>query len=274
MILQIDAYDPLEEESRGENYFTKKDIKWVFLALVAIGIILTPVFMMLKKDRDRHLCIQNMRGLYQAMLLYGENNDARLPPLYAHTPDKAPIVDSKGRAFTWVSLVQGYLSERTSANCPAADKLENTPTQHPTKSALTIQSSYGMVSVLSAYASGSIPNENQTILVAESINGGAADSFDPKKLPGTNSPDGFSIAYDDSNEWPTAKSQSMTRLAFYDSAKGDFNDQTQGRHGPYIHGVTAAGGLVPIKGFMSKVKRLGPGKELVGIWTTPPQTQQ
>lgn len=272
MILTTDPYDPQAAEDGGHrpNYFTKKDLRNLAIIAPFVFALFVPMYYYYKKGRDRHVCKSNIFGTYKSILLYAENCDGRLPPLYAKNPDGSPVIDEKGRVFTWVSLVEGYQNGRTSASCPSAHEEENCPTQSQDSSKVTLQSSYGMYGVLSAYPRDSIPNETKTVLIAETSDKGSLNTFDPHKLPGSPTHDGFAIGFDDGNEGATEKTKYVTRLAFEGTGGGKFKDDGITRHDGGIWAITAGGHLLSLKPDQAEVKRLGKGRELIDHWTTPP----
>lgn len=265
MILSATPYDPDEPEgsSRASEYITPKDLRRLGLALIPIALLLIPVYLTLRENANRHVCSGNFKAMYDAMAIYASLYDDRFPPAFAESAPGKPLLDDRGRPFTWASLVFDSMSRRYGFRCPSAKSEENAVAQHPTVSAETLVTSYGLYVALSARPKSFIDRPSQTALIAETANKGARGTLNPHPLDG---PDGFLIGYDTGNDEPTPQTKYVTRLAFYDSAGGKFALGGGGRHGGRIHVLYADGQLGLITPPAARVEHLPPN--LAGLWST------
>jgi prepilin-type processing-associated H-X9-DG protein len=180
------------------------------------------------------------------------------------------LLDERGRVYSWASLLQEHMPERRSFTCPSAQPAENVPTQHPTDSAKSLATSYGVYVPMALRQRSFIANPSQTVLISETSNRGANDTFDPVPLPGRGGGpapvSGFVIAYDDGNQRHTNETAFVTRLAFPGSAGGKFEREGRSRHRNGIHALFADGRLGILTPPMARVEHLSP--ELTGLWQT------
>jgi type II secretory pathway pseudopilin PulG len=285
MILAAHVYDPDAEEGRRHTgHFTKKDLKVILVIVAILLVLLLPVYKLLKRQRDNHLCTQNLVAIGTAMDLYANDNNDRFPPIYVtaeNTP--APMVFKDGSVFTWVSLLSRYMSARASFVCPAAEDAENVKNENGDSSPgkpRTIGSSYGMYGALSAFPRASIPTLSSTALVCDTANDGAADSYDPMPLTDQNGkvlPDGFMVGLDNYNFPPEAfpsrkvfgSSTLPTRLAYPGTKKGSFEPKGDSRHLGGIHFLMADLHLKTIAPDGAIVTRTGKKGEIRGLWAVP-----
>ena len=276
ILFQTETYDPNTpdgaEPSAGSQYLSRKDAKWVALILVILGLFAIPIYHVMLDGRNEHICRQNMSQVSKALGVYAEEHDGRYPPLFVTGSNGSPAHDEKGRSYTWVSLLKDGMNTRSSFDCPAADDSEKAHSQHPSDSSLTIDSSYGMYSPYSAFAIAEIANPEQVIIVSETANHGANNTYNPlpyKTADGTEVPnDGFVIGFNDSNTDITRQASHVTRLAFGDTAKGDFTLQKAGRHSKGVWALTASGEAMMISPPTAALDLLIPGRPQ-GRWAVP-----
>lgn len=272
LFLAIPASDEDREDGPKSSYVSAKDVKWVTIALVILGIALLPVFDILKKTRDSSLCISQLRKISSAITQYAENNDQRFPPVVQVGPGSpgAPYVQDNS-IYSWVSLVQ-RLDPTINFVCPAAKDDEKVPNQitDREKGKLVIDSTYGMYAAYSGAPISSI-ERSTTFLIAETSNFGSQGSFDPVKFTDPDKKpipyDGFAIGWNNSNSEPGPTTRSVTRLAFRKSADGNFGS-AYGRHGDIIHALTVDGQAATLRPSEAQVHSLG--GQLSGRWATPP----
>lgn len=275
MILTTDPYDPHEDRPRSSgSHLSKKELKNLAIGFVVFLIVVWPLWSLMKGNSDRALCQKNFQAMSVAMGAYLAIHDERFPPLFATDSNDAPLLDDKGRPFTWCSLLQPYMSERANFVCPAASEEEAVQGQAGTSSA-TLASTYGMFVPYGGYFKDTITNLDQIVLIAETSNHGAADSYNPQPFIGADgkpvTQDGFVIGFDDDNWVPSADSQSVTRLAFPGTSEGKFEKDGPRRHRSGIIVLFGDGRTGKLKSMTpdgAQLKRLGPN--IVGAWTVPP----
>lgn len=276
ILFQTEAYDPNvpegSEPSAGSQYLSRKDVKWIGLILVVLGLFMIPIYHIMLDGRNEHLCRQNLSQITKALGVYSEEHDGRYPPLFVTGSNGSPYMDDKGRSYTWISLLQDGMNKRSSFECPAAEETEAAKNQHPSTSKETILSTYGMYSPYSAFSIAEIANPEKVIIIAETSNHGSKGSYDPspfKTADGTVvANDGFVIAFDDSNTDITRQSKKVTRLAFPETADGNFKSQGPGRHSKGIWGLTSSGEAIQLTQESAVLDLLSPGRPQ-GRWAVP-----
>lgn len=243
----MSAYDvELErtDEKAKSPYLTKKDIARLMLGIAIAMVLLYPVYVLLMGNAKKKMCSANFGQMYKAISLYAAENNDRLPPVYVTSETDAPLVEKNG-AYTWVSLVDGFAKDPSVFTCPAAESGSGTKVYSSIKGSINL--TYGMYAPLGGEPLDQIDDPHQSVLLAETNNMGAENTYDPltfKDKSGQVVPyDGFIIGFDDSNSLPTAKTKKITRLAFPETANGDFKPKGLGRHRDGIHFVTADGRL-------------------------------
>jgi len=240
-----DAYDPQateEEASSKSQHMTFKDIRVLGVVILVTALILYPVYQMGRKKSEKAQCVNNLKAMGDAIALYANDHDDGLPVLFREE-NGVPAVNKRGLPYTWVSDISKYMNKRASFRCPSADEKEVVYVEDPTDSKLKIPCTYGMYAAYSGYKTFNIDLPERTVLLAETSNQGAMTSFDPlpfKDKDGKPIPDGFVIGWSDSNLQGGPASKSPTRLAFRDSANGDFS-KAAGRHDEGIHALVASG---------------------------------
>lgn len=269
-------YDPQDEEGRSSTgYVTRKDLRAVIFVVILLGVLGTPVYHVLKKQRDQHLCTQNLATISKAVELYAADNEDQFPPICMTDLRGTPLMFNHGPR-TWVSLTQRY-AKNLSYKCPAADQSE-VVVNEPSAMGPTIESTYGLYGALAAQPKSAIANPGLVGLIGDTSNGGALDSYDPRPFVGNNGqkiPDGFLIGLDSSNFTPLDNSRkdltaakAVTRLAFRGAKDGKFGKDTTARHDEGVNVVTADGHLLQLKpGAALVTQRAGTGP--TGTWGVP-----
>jgi hypothetical protein len=283
MILSTSAYDPEEEEGRRRpSHFTRKDFKIMSVIGVLVIIILIPVYIYLKQQRDSAICSRNLESIGKAMELYANDFSDRFPPTcFTDSTGEHAQVFNKTEVFSWVSLLSGYMNARSSFVCPSATQEENSFNYNPAggkDKPKVIESSYGMYAALATQPRGSVQNLSDAALICDSSSNGANGTFDPLPFNGESGEkirDGFMVGLDNTNFTPSqssrkiyALSKSPTRLAFIDSAKTGFKEETVTRHPQGIHILMADLHAVTRNGSEVPVRHFGKG-DVTGLWTIP-----
>ena len=235
-----EAFEPSAPEGErpsGGQYVSKRDVKIMVLGMVGITAILYPVYLIMKANTDKTICVSNSNQIYKAVSLYATDHDDRFPPLYAANADGTPMIDGTGLPYTWISDVSQFMGKGTFV-CPSSVMEENAQ-QQSKDSGKPIASSYGMYAAYGAFPRYQVENPDQTVLFAETSNHGSKGTFDP--LPLGEKDDGFVIGWANTNTYPNKDSVSVTRLAFRDTAKGLFSETGSGRHGSKLNFISASG---------------------------------
>lgn len=271
------AYDPNAvdgDSNRGSNYVTKRDFRIIVVGVLALTIMLVPIYKVLERNSQKARCAQNMAAIANGLGQYAALHDDRFPPLM-RTAGDAPDLGEKGLPFTWASDVQEFMNARASFLCPSAKPEEITVTESLSGARLPV--TYGMYAPYSGYLRSMIEDPDMTVVLAETSNYGALGTADPcpfQDAQGKNIPfDGFAIGLDDQNWYGTENSKYVTRLAFPGSAGGKFEEKGESRHDGGIHAITATGAASPLLKPNDALitRRFGlPG----GIWTVPPTSKR
>jgi hypothetical protein len=250
----------------GTQYFSKKDAKWMVLVTAFLIVGFIPVYLFMREKAWKSTCTKNLGGIMEGVMLYATDNDNRLPPTFESTASGEPAVGADGLAITWVSLVQPHKSERVSFVCPAADKEEYAYSASYDGST-PIPSTYGYYGIYASQTLDLIDNPDQVLLLTETANGGANNTYDPMPYK-TSKYDGMIIGWDDSNAEPSENTQAVTRLAFKDT-KGKSFSQKNGRHGLSNHAISAARGRVIITSDVIATEYDRTKYTLRGYWREP-----
>ncbi len=281
--LALDAYDPDRPEGdKGKSdYVTRKDvIRIVGLVVVVLGAIGWPIFQNMRKDADKHICTRNLKAIAGAIGTYTEVFDGRLPVAYQMGDNGAPYLEN-GKPVVWASIIAGQMPKGTSFTCPAAIPGEGlavagSTTEEKIGDAQSVKQveimlTYGLYAGMAAQPSALVPNPDEVVMVAETANFGANNTYNPqpftdfdgKKIPY----DGFLIGWDNGNEAPDSTTKSVTRLAFSGTANGNFDAPTvTGRHDQMIFGLSVSGQLRRLTPKDAKVENTA--GRLRGNWRT------
>ncbi len=274
ILFQATPYDPSEvDERRSGGHLSKKEVRVFLLLIPATMLLLWPIYRHLKKNTDEHVCERNFQQISAAIQQYAILNDGRFPPVAATAGygDPTPYVLPDGRVFTWASLIQGNMNTRTNFVCPSAKKEENV-TVEGIETIKRFQSSYGMYAPYSAYPRDLVENPDQTALIAETSNFGSNGTYNPlpfKDSSGRPVPyDGFAFAFDNDNVYPNSATTRITRLAYYDTANGEFSETGPSRHRNGIHVLFMSGSVKKLMPSSARVQIVSglPG----GTWAVPP----
>lgn len=262
------GYDPDEPEGTPKSrYVSKRDFVLMVSALVAILLMLTPVYFQLVGQRNKVTCSQRLKGLYDALSLYAADNEDMYPPAFYDNGGGEPVTDN-GLPITWASMIQGNLGQSTDWFCPES-KPEERSKSAPFQGDTPISLSYGLYIAFQGRLRHTIASPSQTIMIAETATNGAKNTFNPKPL-GSN--DGFLIAYssgNDSSPFTTREATHVTRLAFEGTKSGVFNADQKGRHGQTVQVIFGDGSLGSISADDAAVtRRTALEADLIGLWSS------
>ncbi|MEP0766104.1 MAG: hypothetical protein HRF45_06120 [Fimbriimonadia bacterium] len=203
--------EPGEERSKG-LHLTPTDKRVAFVAMLVLLGLLYWLFLYFR-DNARYVgCQSNMHRIYTALQLYMLDSGDRLPPAYVRGENGEVALDSKGRPRTWVTSLVGRVGDPKVFRCPAAGPEEHTvlTNPEPVADAGDILLTYGMFVGVAGADRNRIERAAATALIADSVAGGRASSFDPLPMAGGN--DGFLLGFDNSNERADGETRRITRL--------------------------------------------------------------
>lgn len=262
------AYDvdaPEGAKSPGAQYMSRKDVKWILLATALIVIGLIPVYISMRDKAYVTTCKKNLGQIGQALQLYADQHDDRLPPAYEVGAGGEPASGPDGYPYTWISDIQPLLNPRASFVCPSADHTEYAYSASPTGGS-PIPSTYGLYTAYSSSGTKDIEGGDSIVLVAETANAGAMETYNPNPFGGKQ--DGFLIGWDNGNDAPNEATVAMTRLAFRKTSKGNFT-QADGRHGFFCHAISLNRGLIVLKSEDAQTEYNPTKYSLAGKWREP-----
>lgn len=263
-----EAYDPAEIEDRPtRSHLSRKDLKVIGVALIILVILMSPVYMILKQQRDKHVCKKNFEQVYKALAGYAIDNNDRFPPLFVEENGEPGFPNSDRKPYTWMSLVQDGMSRRANFECPSADPSEHVWNLPNSTDLKAFPSDMGMYKPWATWNQTMISDPDRAILITETSNGGANGTFDPK--PYSHNVDGMAICWDTGNDAPTNLSEYVTRLAFRGTKNKNFIKSGETRHAEGNHAITVAGTLVHLKPNAARIQRVGAASgEIEGLWAT------
>lgn len=272
-----DAYDPSAPEgqpSRSSAYVSAKDIRVVAVGLVVLSLMMYPIYKILVRRSEKARCISNMKGIMDSINQYAIQNEDKFPPLFDTGLADEPAVQASGAPYTWASDLQEYMNARVSFRCPSADPSELSRSQDVRTETGSFPLSYGMFAPMSSFNRSLVEDPDEAVLIAETSNMGSEDTYDPlpfadgsgKKVPY----DGMAIGWDNDNFDGNDKTNFVTRLAFPNTSKGDFDKNGVGRHDEGTFVLSVSGHLRTIKPNLVRVNRRY-GK-LYGMWPMPLNT--
>lgn len=272
------AYDPSAPEgaaSPGGQYMTKKDAKWIIIVTFFLIIGMIPVYLFMREKAYKATCVKNINGVMEALTLYAAQHDDRFPPLYSENEQGEPVGQGDGAPYTWVSDVFPLMSDRVSFVCPSAGSDEYAYSMNPNGGA-PIPSTYGFYAPYASYSTLLVDNPDTVIILAETSNGGANDTYDPKPFS-TGKNDGFVIGWNNTNLWPDETTKAVTRLAFPGTGGGEFG-KGNGRHNSdgigMINAISASRLKVPLAPSDIATEYNASKYTLTGHWMEPIQRKK
>lgn len=265
-----DPYDASEvAERRPSQYFSRRDLRHIILVFCGLLIALWPVYCYVKKQTEDSICKKNLQAIVSALGSYMEDTEGHYPAVFAtNGMTRAPFIDEAGLAVTWSTAIAPHVNSLSSFTCPSAAAGEHAGAQG--YGGRSIHTTYGLYAPYSTELQPGVVDPGRTIIIAETSNFGANNTYDPLKfLDRYGNPvrqDGFAIGFDDAQLYPTSASRSVTRLAFANSASGKFGGDADGRHNGRIHALAADGSLVVIGPGRARFQLSSPG-----YWAVPPR---
>lgn len=274
-----DLYDPqaVEHQSTASQYLTLNDVKKIGLVVIAIAILLIPIYRWMLANSEKTRCKQSMRAIAEAINLYAQEHDNRYPPV-GRTESQlsvVPTIGDHGYAYTWASDIQPLMNKRHGLRCPTASDQEAMQTEDPADSSKAFPLTYGIYGPYAGFQTSLIDNPDSVILLAETANRGAGNTFDPKplvSLDGKQRDDAFVIGWDTGGTYPTDQSKYVTRLAYPETKGGQFVFNGESRHGKAIHFMTASGKLVTGGPQTAQIARNRDTGAITGYWAVPPKS--
>lgn len=267
-----DPFDPNQpdEERRSSHYVSRKDVRIAAFVLLFLAVIGWPVYLYLLGGVHTSLCKKNLRKIGTAMLNYVQDFDEHFPYAYQRADFTGnDIAQSNGRAFTWHWQIEQYVGDWKVFHCPAAQESEHSATTDPSGTQVQY-SDYGMLDGYSGAGYTDIASPGQKFLISETAKSGARSTFDPLRLSASGVPiadDGFMIGFDNDQTRPNSGTKFASRLAFPNTAKGDFGDDSDARHPAGIHFLFADGHVgVPLSAAAARVIEIG---GTYGPWDVP-----
>lgn len=274
-----EGYAPDEPEGAGKSdYISKKDLKWILFIILAVGIILVPVWRVMDENNKRQVCSTSLKNIGAALLQYATNNNDRFPPAYVLDAEgnieTEPIKgESERLPVVWASHLGDYIPKSVEFACRSSQHDEGAHVfMYSSTRSWSVHLTYGLYAPLSGLPVGDVINPDNTIMLAETSNQGAADSFDPQPILNANgkpTANGFLIGWDNGNFNFSRETKAVTRLAFRGTANGEFNNpEVRARHGQGLNAITADGGFTKLSAPDALVRHKPP--YLDGLWQTPP----
>ncbi|HEY3782207.1 MAG TPA: hypothetical protein VGL56_14080 [Fimbriimonadaceae bacterium] len=278
----MSQYDPEEDEGRKRTaYISAREWRVIGIVFVVVCILMVPVYNHFMDLRNSHICTQNLLDIGTAVEGYMEDNNERLPPVYATADDGIePRVFDKKAVFSWVSLLTHYMNKTEAFSCPAAIDSEGVQNL-PSSNGPNVTSDYGMYAALSAFPRDSISSPGSVALVVDSSNEGSNGTYDPlpfKDSSGNLIPDGFVVGLNTTNFTPADSTQTKydsakfaTRVASPDSAKMGFSSKSYTRHPDGINVLMADLHREHISADRINAEHPGgvKGHGVIGLWAIP-----
>jgi len=276
-----DPYDPSEVDERPRStYLSKKDAKaMLILGLIAV-VVCVPLYRMMREGGRKTFCQQNMHAVQSAMLAYAELHDEHFPPLCELGSNFEPLLHD-GKPFTWASSIFEGMKKTQNFRCPSAGEDEVTHAFDPLDSKKTIDMTYGMYAAWSGHPTWDISDSGQAVLISETSKFGSNNTYNPvpfvDEAGNQVKEDGFYIGWDKGNrlvDWKKRNTTAydmpkyVTRLAFPDSAKGNFSKKGGSRHSRGNHALFCDGHVELLTPNAARVEFIDAGGELTGIWRT------
>ena len=177
-----DPYDPQAAEGespKGSAYVSKKDIKVVAFGMILLGLLLWPVVNVLVRRSEKARCINNLNSVMEAINQYAIQNDDKFPPIFDTGPKDEPMLQASNTPFTWASTLQEYMNKRASFKCPSTLEAELSRSQDSHHEKESFALSYGMFAPMSNFNKSLVENPDEAILIGETSNNGANNTYDP-----------------------------------------------------------------------------------------------
>lgn len=270
----VRSHDPDEPEGNTRSEYMSRKEFVVILGIIAVILVsLYPVYRILRENSYQASCRNNAGAISRAIQLYSEENDGRLPVIYARDGGGGLYIEpNSGLPVTWVTVIHGYLTARASFRCQATRNDEVALCEHPEGRGQVLETNFGMYTAMDRLPLSRLSAPGDTVLFAETVNFGARGTLNPQPfLTGGGMPieqDAFIIGYNDSNELFTDESSFVTRLAFFNSAP-DSSGEVRSRHRDGVIAVFADGSLGFLQPEDIQLQRTELG--LGGLWRAEPE---
>ncbi|MDI9639896.1 hypothetical protein QPK87_19600 [Kamptonema cortianum] len=265
---EFDADTPEGSKGYSSQYVTRKDFWIALIVLVVLGLGSIPLYRIMKSEADKTVCKKSLKSIAMSIQQYSEMYDQRFPPLYAVGDGGTPFLE-KGMPIVWASVIP-ELGTGATYRCPSCEEEEVVRVNGRSvvnvarrkKTLDYIELSYGMYAPLSTMAITDIAYPEETVLISETSNGGARDTYNPIHFTDSegvkSKHDGFAIGFDDSLLEPSSTTEHLTRLSFYGTSDGNFDKEgIRCRHKDHIYAVSTGGRLLQLQPHAAKFQNSG-----------------
>lgn len=271
-----------EQERKKSQYISKRDLLIAAPVLVLLSVCVYFLYQKLLSDAEETICTKNLKDISQALGLYFASNGDCYPPAFAVGDGGAPLYDQSGqKVYSWVYLVSPGMNARGSFKCPTAEEGELVKNVIPPDVAEAhragsrdkvleeqILSSYGFYRLWELQPVNYMGDPTTQIVVAETANRGAGNTFDPHPIEGPGGElqpyDGYMIGWDTGNDALAQNSKFVSRLALPDTRGGAFKRQGPARHGDHIKALAGDGHVTRLSSSSALIQRTG--GQAVGHW--------
>jgi hypothetical protein len=270
-------YDDNGQEAVGagspSGHVRRQDLLIILAVLLVLAALSAPIYNHFRVRGEIAEDKANLREVFNSMSGYAQDNNDRLPPAY-YELGGGTVAHEAGLPVAWPTLVGPGMSSRAKLRARAASPAESAQVLDGKSADRPVLVSYGMYRGLSCAPVGMVPDPTESVLVADSANGGARGSYNPVPLL---DPDGrpsksdaFVLGWDDSNTVFSAGTKAVTRLAIFGAKDGDFETgKAKTRFGTTLYAVTVAGSLRELAPRDAKVRYVYPLLE--GEWWANPR---
>ncbi len=229
--------EPQQEEPLRRGPSTR-DRVLVALIIVAVLTILSPAYFELRRKAHNASCMSNLRHIGEAMNLYMQDNEGRLPPAGYKRPNDS-------RMITWAVLMGAYMAP-SHLTCPADTDRNGPPWLDPSApEARRIHVSYGMFLPAASRKRDTLEYNGATLaLIADS----ASTGLNRVPMPGVPAPQQpLFLGFDTKDNIDPKNARVVQRLAVF-SKSGDFArlDEMTARHGNTINMLFADGHIASV----------------------------
>lgn len=266
------ADEPEGSRPPGSSYLDRKSAIKMLVGVAALMVLMVPIYIKLKGESEKSRCASNLKAQWQGIELYSVDNDGRYPPAFIPDGTGSPVL-IKGYPLTWATIVADRMKDTSLFKCPTAG--ENECSQTGGK-ALPYPLAYGLYAPRALKTASDIANPNDAVLIAETMSGGAQNTYNPKPLKDAEGNplkhDGFLIGFDSGNDPDSETYRAaayVTRLAFPNTATGKFLYNGPARHDLGVQAITVGGSRIWITPDQAEVeRRSATDGDLTGIWST------
>src|SRR5207237_2473920 len=97
----------LNSHLRAPRAFTLIELLVVIAIIAILAAILFPVFAQAREKARAISCVSNQNQLGKGAMMYSQDYDERVIPMYLHYADNGPFADPKGN---WFYNIQPYIN--------------------------------------------------------------------------------------------------------------------------------------------------------------------